>query len=225
MRIYIAEDEPLAAAKLKFFLEKLGEGPDISLFDNGMSVLAAINRETPDVLFLDIQMPEITGMQLLERLPAGELQVIITTAYDQYALPAFGFQVADYLLKPITIERLSTALAKVKETLRLRQLDREIHAATLSIRCDGRDETLHASNIVCLESLKDYVRISLFNGQNRMVLAPLHSFEQQLPAEFVRIHRSAIINRRAIASIDGNEVTMSNGQRLTIGKTYRNILK
>jgi len=225
MKIYIAEDEPLAAAKLKLFIEKLGEGPDITHFDNGVSALAAIQREAPDVLFLDIQMPGMTGMEVLECLGNQKSQVIITSAYDQYALPAFGFHVTDYLLKPYTIERLGEALKKAKETIRLKQLDQQVNATTLSIRCDGRDEVVHTADIIALESLKDYVRISLNNHQHRLVLAPLSSFESQLPDEFVRIHRSFIINKQAIVAIDGNEVTMCDGSKYSVGKTYRNILK
>lgn len=224
MRIYIAEDEPLASAKLKLFLEKLGEGPDISMFDNGVSALAAIQRESPDVLFLDIQMPGMNGMEVLESTQTGSTQVIITSAYDQYALPAFSFHVADYLLKPYTLERLQTALSKVKETLRLKQLDEQVNAATISIRCDGKDEVLHASDILSLESLKDYVRLSLRNGQRRMFLGSLSNLEKQLPDDFMRIHRSFIINRKAIVSSDSNEVTLCNGDSFPIGKTYKGVM-
>jgi len=225
MRIYIAEDEPLAAAKLKLFLEKLGEGPDISLYDNGICVMAALQNELPDVLFLDIQMPGMNGMEVLEMIKTGSTQVVITSAYDQYALPAFSYHVADYLLKPYTLERLQTALQKVKETLRLKQLDQQVNAATISIRCDGRDEVIHVADILSLESLKDYVRLSLRNGQRRMFLSSLTSLEKQLTDDFVRIHRSFIINKKAVVASDSNEVTLSNGDHFAIGKTYKNIFK
>jgi len=225
MKIYIAEDEPLAAAKLKLFLEKLGEGPDISLFDNGVSALAALQREAPDVLFLDIQMPGMNGMEVLGNIQTGTTQVIITSAYDEYALPAFSFHVADYLLKPYTLERLQTALAKVKETLRLKQLDQQVNAATISIRCDGRDEVIHVADILSLESLKDYVRLSLRNGQRRTFLGSLTSFEKQLPDDFVRIHRSFIVNKKAVVASDSSEVTLSNGDKFPIGKTYKAIFR
>ena len=132
MKIYIAEDEPLAAAKLKLFLEKLGEGGDISVWTDGVSALAAIERERPDLLFLDIQMPGLTGMQILPRL--HELPVIVTSAYDQYAIDSFSLNVTDYLLKPNTLERLKMAVEKGKKVIRLQQLERSSQARQITLR-------------------------------------------------------------------------------------------
>lgn len=222
MRIIIAEDEPLASAKLKLFLEKLGEGKDVMIYDNGIAVAAALQDEQPDILFLDIQMPGLTGMEVLAAGNTNRTQVIITSAYDQYALPAFGFQVTDYLLKPYTMERLRVALEKAKEAIRLRKLDKFHNASTLSIRTEGRQEMIATADILLLESLKDYVRLTLNNGQHRMVLGTMSSFEEQLPeGDFTRVHRSFIINRNAIKAIDGNEITMSNGQVIPVGRTYK----
>ena len=121
MKIYIAEDEPLASAKLKLFLEKLNEQGDISIFDNGISALAAIDRERPDLLFLDIQMPGMTGIDIMQRISG--IPVIVTSAYDNYAIDSFSFNATDYLLKPYTLERLKMAVEKAKKVIRLNQLD------------------------------------------------------------------------------------------------------
>lgn len=224
MKIYLADDEPLAAAKLKLFLDKLGEGPDISMFDNGVSVMAALERETPDLLFLDIQMPGLTGMEVIERARqrGNDVIVIITSAFDEYALPSFGFNVTDYLLKPYTIERLKQALDKVHNALRLRKLDQVHNATTLTIRCDGKTLQLYPTDIIYLSAEGDYTRISTQQGQNYMVLGTLSSFESQLPEQdFVRVHRSTVINLNAVASASSQNVTMCDGTEFTVGRTYR----
>lgn len=223
MKIYIAEDEPLAAAKLKLFLEKLGESGDISLFDNGISVLAAITSNRPNLLFLDIQMPGLTGMQVLERLTG--LQVIITSAFDQYALDSFRFQVTDYLLKPYTLERLQVAVNKAKENLRLQQLDQQVNAAKLMVRAEGKTEKISQADILYLESLKDYVRIVTYEQGKRvqrLTLSTLSSLEEQLDTNhFLRVHRSYIVNFRKVSRFESQNLTLSDGTSIPVGKTYR----
>lgn len=230
MKIYIAEDEPLAAAKLKVFLEKIGEGGDISHFDNGVSALAAITDGFPDLLFLDIQMPGLTGMQLLERLSAVCPQdsmpaVIITSAYDQYAIDSFAFDVTDYLLKPYTIERLRLAVEKAKKRIRLSEISKQQAASTITIRHDGITETLMTADIISIESVKDYVRITVRDGRHLTFLATMNSILAQLPTErFARVHRSYIINCDMVKAIGTQSVTMTDGTEIAIGKTYRDII-
>lgn len=229
MRIYIAEDEPLAAAKLKLFLEKLGEGSDLRHFDNGVTALSAVLDQVPDLLFLDIHMPGLSGMEILARLATEpkvqNLPVIITSAYDQYAIDSFGFNVTDYLLKPFTLERLEQALRKAKQTIRLQQLQRQLDSSSLTIRCDGKTEIMQTSDILLLESLKDYVRIMTRDGRSRTVLGTLTNFEEQLPAsDFMRIHRSYIINVHEIQEIGSSQIRLSSGISVPVGKTYRNLL-
>ncbi|MCR5394992.1 MAG: LytTR family DNA-binding domain-containing protein [Bacteroidales bacterium] len=220
MKIYIAEDEPLAAAKLKLFLEKLNEQGDISIFDNGISALAAIDRERPDLLFLDIQMPGMTGMEIMQRISG--IPVIVTSAYDNYAIDSFSFNATDYLLKPYTLERLKVAVEKARKAIRLNQLEKESMGAQLTIRCDGKNEVLNEHDILWLESLKDYVRIVTSDGKHHLTLGALSSFEQQLDTEtFARVHRSFIINLSKVKSSGAQMVTMSDGTEIPIGRKYK----
>lgn len=230
MKIFIAEDEPLAAAKLKVFLEKLGEGSDISLFDNGISAMAALLDEKPDLLFLDIQMPGLTGMQILERLSSagnnGKPCVVITSAYDQYAIDSFSYDVTDYLLKPYTLERLGIAIQKATKRLHLQELENKVSASTLTVRYDGKSEIVPTSEIIGLEALKDYVRITLASGRKLTTLATMSNLMEQLPEhDFARIHRSYIVNLKAITTINSQSVILSDGSEMPIGKTYKKLLK
>lgn len=223
MLVYIAEDEPLASAKLKLFLQKFGES-DISIFDNGISLLAHLAEEQPDILFLDIHMPGATGMQVMERLSKtgkNDIQIIITSAYEQYALDSFNFNVTDYLLKPYTLDRLRLALEKAKNNIRLKNLDKQANAQTITIRCDGRNIIIPVNDIVYLEALKDYVKIVTTDGTKRITIGTLASFENTLPSEFVRIHRSFVINVSHLIEFNSQTVIMLDGSQITIGRTYR----
>lgn len=220
MKIYIAEDEPLASAKLKLFLEKLNEQGDISIFDNGISALAAIDRERPDLLFLDIQMPGMTGIDIMQRISG--IPVIVTSAYDNYAIDSFSFNATDYLLKPYTLERLKMAVEKAKKVIRLNQLEQENLGSQLTIRCDGKTEVLNENDILWIESLKDYVRIVTSDGKHHLTLGALSAFEQQLnPDTFARVHRSFIINLSKVKSSGAQMVTMSDGTEIPIGRKYK----
>lgn len=232
MRIYIAEDEPLATQKLRLFLDKLGEAGDVRTFDNGVSLMAALQDEVPDLIFLDIQMPGLTGMEVLQRLdPKRQPLVIITSAYEQYALPSFSYNVADYLLKPYTLERLRQAVDKAREQLRLRRLDQEQQqraneAPTLQVRVDGQTLNVPLDNILSLEAIKDYVRLTTVDGKRHLVLSTLSSMESLLPPDtFIRTHRSFIINISKVTAFTLQQVTLSDGQVIPVGRTYRDAVR
>ncbi len=219
MRIFIAEDEPLAAQKLKFFLQKLGERPeDIVTYDDGAKLVEALSVCTaPDLLFLDIQMHGLTGIEVLKELQeqnrqSGSLgfKVIITSAYDQYAIDGFNFGVTDYLLKPYTLERLRQALAKVRPE------------PVISIRADGRTERIRIIDIICLEAQKDYTQFTLVDGRKLMTIGTLTGFEQQLPAsQFARIQRSYLVGLKHVKSYKSTSVTLATGEEVPMGRTYR----
>ncbi len=219
MRIFIAEDEPLAAQKLQLFLQKLGERPeDIVIYDNGAKLVDALNEcATPDLLFLDIQMPGLTGIEVLKQLQdknkesdESGLKVIITSAYDQYAIDGFNFGVADYLLKPYTLERLRQAMAKVRPE------------PVICIRADGRTQRIKVGDIVCLEAAKDYTQFILVDGRKLMTIGTLTGFEQQLPSsQFARIQRSYLVGLKHVKSYNSTSVTLTTGEIMPIGKTFR----
>ena len=217
MLIYIAEDEPLAAQKLQLFLNKTGERTeDITVFSSGVSLIEALRaaQSLPDVLFLDIQMPGMTGIDVLRELQAdarlSAIKVVITSAFDQYAIDGFNFGVADYLLKPYTLDRLRQSLAKVKPE------------PVISIRCEGRNERLRVADIICLEALKDYTRFTLIDGRQLTTLGTLTGFEQQLPTtRFARVQRSYIVALAHVKSYNSQHVILAGDIDVPLGKVYR----
>ena len=219
MRIYIAEDEPLAAQKLQFFLEKLGhESQNILLFDDGAKLIETLKTQTtPDLLFLDIQMPGMTGIEVLKYLQQeqkkgnhADLKVIITSAFDQYAIDGFNYGVSDYLLKPYTLDRLHQALSKVRME------------PVINIRTEWRTERLRVNDIVCLVAQKDYTQITLLDGNKLVTKSTLSSFEQQLPPGlFVRIQRSYLVSLKHVKSYNSTSVILTTGEQAPIGRTFR----
>lgn len=230
MRIFIAEDEPLAAAKLKLFLDKLGEGQDVTHFSDGLQLSAALNNSDepkPDLLFMDIQMPNMTGLDVLKQIGESTFPIILTTAYDQYALDGFNFGVTDYLLKPYTLERLKQALQKARRMMPAKENTAsttvpQTSIASISVRCEGRNELVEVMNIESLEALKDYTRLTLTDGRQLTTLGTLTSMEQQLPSEtFIRVQRSYVVNLKRVQSYNMQSLRLVSGMEIPIGKTYR----
>lgn len=230
MRIFIAEDEPLAAAKLKLFLDKLGEGQDVTHFSDGLQLSAALNNSDepkPDLLFMDIQMPNMTGLDVLKQLGESTFPIILTTAFDQYALDGFNFGVTDYLLKPYTLERLKQALQKARRMMPATEdsvsaTAPQTNIASISVRCEGRNELVEVASIESLEALKDYTRLMLTDGRQLTTLGTLTSMEQQLPSEtFIRVQRSYVVNLKRVQSYNMQSLRLVSGIEIPIGKTYR----
>lgn len=216
MRIYLAEDEPLAAQKLMLFLQKLGEAAeDIRHFGQGAALMEALQHEPlPDLIFLDIEMPGMTGIDVLSQLQQtmGEQapKVIITSAYERYAIDGFNFGVADYLLKPYTLDRLRQALAKVRPE------------PTIDLRINGRSERIRIADILCMEAERDYTVFYLVDERRLTALGTLSSYEQLLPAgAFVRVQRSFIVAHRHILAFSTSHVELRCGIEVPVGKTYR----
>lgn len=223
MRIYITEDEPLAAAKLKLFIDKLGYGGNVSVFSNGESLMSQLSAGTdPDLLFLDINMPGMSGLEVMRTIN-GRFPVILTTAYDQYALEGFNYGVTDYLLKPYTMDRLKQAIERVKpkDVAPEPKLDREPSTA-IEIRVDGRTEVVSFDTIISLESQKDYTELTLTDGRRLRTLATLTSLIEQLPeTTFKRVQRSWVVNTQMVQSYTSTFMIMTNGSRIPIGRKFK----
>lgn len=234
----IVEDEPLARSLLEQYIKKV---PYLELVASCSSPLAAIEilREQPvNLLFSDIQMPEITGIMLLKILPKKPF-VIFTTAYSEYALDGYELDVVDYLLKPITFDRFLKAVEKVYQRLSPIVQNIQNQITEEKINQDKQNETsqnfifvkdgtklvkIKLSDILYVEGLKDYVMI--YTQQQRIVtLQRMKNLEAELPTnQFIRIHNSYIVALEAIDSIDKEKVQIGK-VFLPISDTYRKSFK
>lgn len=226
----IVDDEPLARSLLTDYVKKI---PYLNLLDASSSPLAAIEilRSTPvDLLFLDIQMPEITGISLLKALQKKPL-VILTTAYSEYALEGYELDVIDYLLKPITFERFLRAIEKANQRLTTpapAPVVKNIPDATVQPFVFVKDGTklvkVRWDDILYVEGLKDYVTIHT-RTQKIVTLQRLKSLEEQLPPDkFIRIHHSYIVAVDAIDVIHKGEVQIGS-VTIPVSDTYRKAFK
>jgi two-component system LytT family response regulator len=216
MRALIIDDERLARAELTRLLAAHPEIEVAGEARNGEEALDLIAKLVPDLLFLDIQMPGMTGFELLERLDQVP-QVIFTTAYDQYAIQAFEVSALDYLLKPIAPNRLAAALAKLRprpERLRLEQV---------FVRDGGRCWIVRLPDIFLLESEGNYTRLH-FAGERPLIRRSLNALEEQLdPNLFFRAGRKEIVNLKWIDKVDigvngGLTVTLRGGRSVEMSR-------
>lgn len=222
IRTLIVDDEVLARENVEALLRPDPEIQIVAQCGTGAQAVEAIKLHQPDLVFLDVQMPGMTGFDVLAKLPAKLLpHVVFVTAYDHFALRAFEVQAVDYVLKPFNRARFAEALARAKASVRdhdrqglARRLD-EVMAAMqrlregaeasakpregdgrLFIRCDGEIHVMAPEDILWIESDGDYVRLHV-TDKSRFVRMSLHRMLEKLdPAHFVRIHRSTIVNLR-----------------------------
>lgn len=246
IRALIIDDERPARARLRQLLRDEADVQVVGECANGRQAIAAIRKERPEVVFLDVQMPRLSGFDVCAALTADELPLVIfATAYDQYALKAFDVHAIDYLLKPIDLERLQRALGHVRGQLsragesgskgRLEALledlySRERRADRLAFRIDGRVVLLRPEEIHRIEADGNYVRVHT-NGGVHHVRETMQWFEQQMPAkQFLRINRSMILNLDRIKELQplfygDYAVVLLDGTRLTLSRNYRDRLE
>lgn len=239
IRIVLIEDEELARKLLRSYLSEYSDLEIVGECENGFEGVKAINEMKPDLVFLDIQMPKITGFEMLELIDHRP-EIIFTTAYDEYALKAFEFNAADYLLKPFSRERLQDALGKVKERMarekdrediveKMTQYPREEYIDRVVVKDRHKIHIIPVDQIRYIESLDDYVMI--YTGDGRyMKQKTMHSFENSLdPRHFARIHRSYIVRVEYIEQLQQYEkesyvVILHDKTRLKVSKSgYRNL--
>ncbi len=201
----IIEDEPLAIKKLVNYIGKL---PTLHLLETFHSAIAAIGylkENAVDVIFLDIEMKELTGIQLLESINTKS-KVIITTAYEQYAIKGFELQVCDYLLKPITFERFVKACDKVIQDLSQQFTDEH---CKIFVKTEYRLEGIITADILYIEGMGDYRRI-ITTQKKIMTLETFTDLQNKLPInKFYRVHNSYIISLDRIEKIERNRITIN----------------
>ncbi len=242
IRTLIIEDEEPARQLLRSFLSSMDQIDLVGECSDGFTGLKAINDNKPDLVFLDIQMPKLTGFELLELLDEMP-EVVFTTAYDQYALQAFELNAVDYLMKPFSRERLKQAVEKVVERYQARNIgnsplqklaghlhDQPQILERVVVKSGSKIELIPVSEIEQIEAQDDYVMI--YTHKSRYLKKEtLNFFEKALPTDsFIRIHRSHIVNLKQIKQIEqyGKEsyvVVLSSGKQVNISKSRFKDLK
>ncbi|MGL5892081.1 MAG: LytR/AlgR family response regulator transcription factor, partial [Bacteroidia bacterium] len=220
-RCVLADDEDLALKLLLHFISEEKTIEIIGAFSSASEALECINREQPELIFLDIQMPEQSGLDLIASVHYQPV-VVLVTAYSQYAGKAFDLDVADYLLKPYTQERFARALQKATELLRIRFSPETKAVKQFLLKRKGLTEPVEAGDILFVEGLKQYVKI-ITSRQTYIHHITLKEMELQLPDEFIRVHKSYIVNRQRIDAMKLGKLSVGEYQ-IPVGRSFRNNL-
>lgn len=239
LRVLVVDDEAPARRRIRRLLAADPQIAVVGECGDGASAVTEILAARPDLVFLDVQMPERDGFAVVRALPPGALPAILfVTAHDQYALEAFDVHAVDYLLKPFTVERFRTALARARERIEKRTADaglanlaetlrtRPAYLSRVPVRTGGRTVFVDLAAVDWLEAADNYVRLQV-RQREYLVRETLASLEAQIdPDRFVRIHRSVIVQVDRIAELRPTshgdaEVTLRDGTRLAVSRTCR----
>jgi DNA-binding LytR/AlgR family response regulator len=221
----IVDDEPLAREILELYVSHNEELQLVGVCKSAEEVVVLLNKETVDVLFLDILMPGMSGMQLLKTLENPPL-VVFTTAYNQYAVEGFEVGAVDYLVKPISPKRFDAAVEKIKDKLLLQKLTKTSTNTInhIFVRADYQDVKIMLDDILYIEGLKDYVKI-VTNEKRIITLTNIKGMMEKLPQnEFIRVHKSFVVPKKKIDTIKGNSLMISE-KEIPIGLTYKESFK
>lgn len=212
----IIEDEPLALKRTKEYVEKIPYLDLIHSFDNGFEAIGYLKEHNIDLIFLDIKMDELTGIQLLESLDKRPY-VIITTAYGDYALKGYELNVTDYLLKPFTIERFIKAVEKVADKFERKN---ENNRDFFFVKTDYKIEKVFFKDVFFIEGMRDYRNIQT-ESRKILTLQTFGDLEKELPDSlFIRVHKSFMIALNKIDLIERNRIKIKD-KMIPIGETYK----
>ena len=223
IKCLLVDDEPLALDALESLMQKIPELEIIDRCNNAVDALQVIHNNKIDLLFLDIQMPEITGIEMLKSL-AHPPKVIFTTAYRDYAVEAFEMDVIDYLVKPISLERLIRSINRYHDRISRKPdsqtSDPEKSNKSITIYSDKKNYRVNTSSILYVEGLKDYAMVHTDNGR-LITRQTLKNLEDILPdEEFIRVHRSFIVPYQRLDSWTTYSVSIKDIE-IPVGRTYR----
>jgi two-component system LytT family response regulator len=242
----IVDDEPLAREGLRMWLTADKDVSAIHEAKDGRDAVAAVRKVRPDLVFLDVQMPEMDGFGVVHEIGAEQMPaVVFVTAHDKHAIHAFEINAIDYLLKPVTKERFDQALERAKARLHLRPADeanRRIiglletivsprrHMTRLAVRSAGKTVFVDVEELDWIEAAENYVQLHCGKA-GHLLHVPMNTLEKSLdPETFLRVHRSIIVNVRRIKQLQPGVhgeyvITLESGVRLQSGRTYHEKLR
>jgi len=218
VKCIVVDDEPLAAQVLVSFIHKTPDLQLLKTFHHPQEALAFLKEESVDLVFLDIQMQELNGMEFMQLAPPG-VQVVIVSAYDEYALEGFDREAVDYLLKPVSFERFARAVQRVLAHS-APAISQPAGTDYIFVRTDKRIVRVDLKDILFIEALRNYVAIQT-TRQKILTLQNLRSFEEILaPFRFLRVHKSYIISLDKIDSIERQRI-FTGDHHVPIGDAYQ----
>ena len=222
IKCIIVEDEVLAQNVLETHLQKIDRCKLVAVCNNAPEAKEVLNKQEVDLMFLDIQLPGMTGLHFLRTLANPPL-VVLTTAYAEHALESYEFNVIDYLLKPVSFERFCKSINKIADDRLVKQATKEknnLPADHIFVKSNSKFFKINFSEIIYIEGMRDYLKIQTLE-YSLVTLRTMNEMEKVLPGkQFIRIHKSYIIAVAHIKSIYGNSIEMES-QTVPIGLSYK----
>jgi two-component system, LytTR family, response regulator len=215
------DDEPLALELMETYVSQVPGLELLETFTDAVSAWGYLQKNTVDLIFLDIQMPDITGLQLAKSLKKRVPMVIFTTAHSKYAVEGFNVEAIDYLLKPFEFSRFQAAVSKVRELKQKNETPAPpVDEQAIFVKSDYQNLRILTRDIKFIEGFDDYIRIHLDTGKSIYTLMSLKSVLEKLPvADFLRVHRSYIVPVKRIRRIYNQHVQLGD-KEIPIGKSY-----
>jgi two-component system LytT family response regulator len=234
LKILIADDEQSARELIIFYLNQTAHLTRITQADDGRTTLELLVKEKPDILFLDIKMPELNGIEVLQQRESAPLPAIIfTTAFEEYALPAFDYEATDYLLKPFGKERFDKAMHKAAQYVHfIKKTETKAWLEHLPIKRGTKVQLIDVNDINYFRSQGAYVEVHMHSaGSIQLINTPMYELEASLdPVRFARIHKSVIISIAGVKTIQSLPngdfmITMKDAKEIRGSRTYRGRIK
>jgi len=222
LQCLIIDDEPVARKIIREYIEEIEFLEFQGEFENPLKASGMIHQNQTDIIFLDINMPSINGIDFLKVNPI-KASIIMTTAYSEYAIQAFGLDVMDYLLKPISIERFLKSCNKVKDYKEA--LSRQTHISEKTqnyffVKCNNLIEKVLYDDLIYAEAMLNYIMLYT-ETKKLMVYLTIKALEEQLPSsQFIKVHKSFLVNMNKIKSLEGNLINLGN-IKITISQSLR----
>ncbi len=214
LKCIIIDDEPIARKVLQEFIEEIDYLELAGQAENSLKAMSLLNNNDIDIIFLDINMPKINGIEFLKTTKLNA-SIIMTTAYTEYAVEAFGLEVLDYLVKPIAFDRFLKACNKAKETEALKktiQVQPTKANDHFFVKYNNQIEKIFYDDLAYAEAMLNYVMLYT-NSKKMMVYITIKSLEEQLPADsFIKVHKSFIVNILKVKSIEGNMINIAEAK-------------
>jgi two-component system LytT family response regulator len=225
LRCIAIDDEPPALALLREYASRISSLNMIQTFDDAISAAEYLRSAQVDLVFIDINMPDITGLDLVRSLQLKPM-IIFTTAYKKFAFEGFELDAIDYLLKPVSFDRFSKAVNKAVEYYQYRKRPPDEQSQSLFVYSEYRMVKINLNEIEYIESLEDYIRIHLQNTAPVLTLMPLKKVLEKLPPQkFKRIHRSYIVSTDKVVSVKNRRVMLHSSVELPVSDSYASFVK
>ena len=217
------DDEPLALQLMKAYIEKTPSLQMVQVFEDAVSAAEFLRMHPVDLLFVDIQMPDINGLDLVRAIENNPM-IVFTTAHRKFAFEGFELQAIDYLLKPVSFERFTKAVAKVEEYYKFKN-SAASNDEYLYVYSEYKLVKIDLNDIEFIESLEDYIRIHLTGGKPVLSLMPLKRVLQKLPPEkFQRVHRSYIVSVNKIRGVNNKRIILAAAQ-VPVSDSYLDVVR